>query len=74
MFVLKMSCIDFNTAMYILPVEVLQFFYKFLRCKRSIHRRYATAPDVSPDQKLYSCPSAPVGREVAASAERRRQE
>ena len=29
MFVLKMSCIDFNTAMYLLPVEVLLFSTNF---------------------------------------------
>ena len=36
MFVLKMSCIDFNTAMYLLPVEVLQFSTNFYACAASV--------------------------------------
>ena len=29
---LRMSCIDFDTAMYLLPVEVLQFSTTFYAC------------------------------------------
>ena len=36
MFVLKMSCIDFNTAMYLLPVEGLQFSTNFYACAASV--------------------------------------
>ena len=51
MFVLKMSCIDFNTAMYLLPVEVLQFSTNFYACAASVAYIDAT-PLVGPFQRI----------------------
>ena len=45
MFVLRMSCIDFNTAMYLLPVEVLKLSTNFYACAASVAYIDATPLD-----------------------------